>query len=814
MDQLTISTAKSRNSKSWQQEYLSWEEFVTKLQKGTETKRVTVKEYHDMKASKNKAKIAKLNEVKDSKSFVGGAIKGNRRTKQSVETRSLLTLDADSIADKEEFLHKVDEVLGDTHYLIYSTLSHTPEVARLRLIVPLSEDVDADKHEAVARKIAEKIGMENFDRTTFEVNRLMYFPSKLMDAEEVLFFENDIGYEPLDVDVVLSEYFDWTNRDEWERHPGDEIHRTMDRQQKGDPLEKPGNIGVFNRTYSITEAIDTFLSDIYTQGSQDDRYTFVGGSTGDGLVIYDNDTFCFSNHGTDPISGQMVNAYDLVRIHKYGHLDYGMGEAGKIGKMPSDKMMSKLMDKDKNCKKTRIEEKRNGLTSDFSGEDFDDVGEKKVEAEDWEASLDMEGDDYLLTARNLRLILTKGPMDGVLAYNEASLQPVMRKEPAWFDTVNIEADRERFEGKTEVSWSDDDMHRMCEWLFGKYQFRNKDVIQTSFMTVCLERSYNPLKDYIRSLEWDGTPRAETLFIDWLAAEDSPYIRQVTRKSLLGAIWRVFKPGTKYDYMPVLVGPQGNGKSSLLKKLAITDDWFNDNVKELKGKEAQEQLQAGWIFEMGELDIMGKSSIEELKHFITQTTDKFRQAYGKLVKTYHRKAVFFGTTNKSDFLIDKTGNRRFLPITTGEMPEGQAHWDKLTGDAEKEYFGQLWAEVYQWYLSGEGVFLDQKTTKLAQQMQKAHTYVDDFEERLIEWLDEPEEADEFEIGEPMLRTKVTSRQIYKEVLNGQETTVPRKIGNRIRMIMDGLPDWEFKKSIRVTDENGKIRISTGFERICD
>ncbi|AFE86284.1 P-loop containing nucleoside triphosphate hydrolase [Bacillus phage PBC1] len=808
MDELVISLGSGRRSKTWKQQYLSWDELVAKLSVWEE-KRVTVEEYKKLKASRKQKDITFVADLKDTKAFVGGAIKGDRRTKETVESRSILTLDADNIDNQEEFMAKVDEVLGDNHYLIHSTLSHTPDNVRLRLLVPLSEEIDAEKHEAVARKIADNIGLEYFDRTTFDVNRLVYFPSKLMDATTV-WHESPYGYEPLDVDSVLGEYFDWTNMGEWARHAGEEERNALHRK-KDNPLDKPGTIGLFNRTYSITEAIATFLSDKYEETDDGTgRYTYVGGSTAGGLVIYDNDTFCHSHHSTDPISGQMVNAYDLVRIHKYGNLDYGMGEAGKMGKMPSDIQMKKMMDKDINCKKQDILEQRASMMSDFSGEDFD-IEDKPVIVEDWEAELDRENGEYTLTARNLRLVLTKGPMDGVLAYNEVALRPVMRKAPAWADVDNIESDRERFEGKTEVNWTDNDMFRMQDWLFDKYQFRNKDAITSTLMTVCLERAYNPLKDYIRSLEWDGSPRAETLFIDWLAAEDNEYTRQVTRKSLLGAMWRVFKPGTKYDYMPVLVGPQGNGKSSLLKKLAITDDWFNDNVKELKGKEAQEQLQAGWIFEMGELDIMGKSSIEELKHFITQTTDKFRQSYGKLVEPYPRKAVFFGTTNRTDFLIDKTGNRRFLPITTGKMPKGQAHWNKLTGDAEKHYFGQLWAEVYQWYKQGEGVFLDDDMTEEAMKMQKAHTYVDDFEELLLEWLDEPEEADEFEIGEPMLRTKVTSRQIYKEVLNGQETTVPRKIGNQIKMIMDGLPNWEFKKSIRHTDETGKVRVSSGYER---
>lgn len=805
MDQLVISVGSGRRSKTWKQEYLSWDEFVKKLSKW-DVKRYKVAEYQKMKGQQRYA--TKVAEIKDTKAFVGGSIKGDRRTKETVESRSMLTLDADSIESLEDFLFDVDMALDGVQYLIHSTLSHTPDAPRVRLLVPLNQEVDAEKHEAVARKIADNIGLEYFDRTTFDVNRLVYFPSKLMDAETIM-FENDLGFEPLDVDSVLGEYFDWTNMGEWARHAGEE-ERNLLHMKKDDPLNKPGNIGVFNRTYSITDAIDTFLSDKYEQ-TDDGRYTYIGGSTAGGLVIYDNDTFCHSHHSTDPISGQMVNAYDLVRIHKYGNLDYGMGEAGKMGKMPSDKMMKTLMDKDKNCKKTRIEEKRNGITSDFSDEDFD-IEEEKEEAEDWESALlDMDGDEVLLTAKNLELILTKGSMQGVLAYNEITNRQVLLKPAPWMR----ENELEQFDKKDEIPWTNNDMHRMQHWLFDKYQIRSKDALINAFVTVCLERSYNPIKTYIESQEWDGVERAETVFIDMVGAEDSPYVRQVTRKTLLGAVMRLYDPGCKFDYMPVLVGGQGVGKSTIIEKLAVKQAWYNGSLTDFKGKEAGEQLQAGWIFEIGELAAMSKSGIEEVKNFITNPSDKFRPPYGAMVEEYPRKNVFFGTTNKMDFLVDKTGNRRFFPITTKRMPEGQEHWNTIPmnkkGDAGFEYIAQLWAEVYQWFKGGEAQFLDNEIIDIATKIQKAHTVIDDLEERLLEWLDEPEEADEFEIGDPIIREKVTTRQIYKEVMNGQEAIVPRQISNQIKLIMNNLEGWEHRKAIRVM-EDGKEKTVAGYVKL--
>ena len=193
------------------------------------------------------------------------------------------------------------------------------------------------------------------------------------------------------------------------------------------------------------------------------------------------------------------------------------------------------------------------------------------------------------------------------------------------------------------------MHRMQHWLFDKYQIRSKDALINAFVTVCLERSYNPIKSYIESQEWDGVERAESIFIDTVGAEDSAYVRQVTRKTLLGAVKRLYEAGCKFDYMPVLVGGQGIGKSTIIEKLAVKQAWYNGSLTDFKGKEAGEQLQAGWIFEIGELAAMSKSGIEEVKNFITNPSDKFRPPYGAMVEEYPRKNVFFGTTNKMDYL---------------------------------------------------------------------------------------------------------------------------------------------------------------------
>ncbi|USL89240.1 nucleoside triphosphate hyrolase [Bacillus phage vB_BceS_LY1] len=803
MDQLEIAVSygEGRKSKKWNTDIVDWDKFVKKLSK-FDVKKETVAEYKAM------TKTAQ-SDLKDGKAFVGGFVKGDSRKKGNIESRSMLTLDADSISSLDDFLFEVEMNLGDTEYVIYSTLSHSAKGARLRLIVPLSEEVEADKHEAIARKIASNIDMESFDRTTFDVNRLMYLPARLADAEHI-FIHNE--GEPLDVDEVLAEYFDWTNWGEWPRHADEDEKLLRARKKAGDPLSKPGRIGIFNRTYSISDAIETFLSDRYEKcDDADDRYTYIGGTTAGGLVLYDNDTFCHSHHSTDPISGQMVNAYDLVRIHLYDHLDDAA--AGKLiaGKRPSDKMMNMKVDKDKQCTVTVINEQEAERMADFADEDFDDYEETPTEdmasdSEDpdaWKEKLAKEGEEILPTTQNFSLLIDNGRFKGRFAFNEFTSSFDILKPVPW-------RKKEEWNGGKRVKVTDFDKIELRTWIEKVYDLRRKDMLDDAFVHVARKNSYHPIKEYIEQVEWDGVPRAETIFIDMVGAEDSNYVRQVTRKTLIAAVKRLYEPGSKFDYMPVLVGGQGIGKSTILEKLAVRPEWFNGSLDDFDGKKAGEHLQAGWIFELGELAAMGKSGIEDVKRFLTLTSDKYRAAYAETVQEYPRKNVFFGTTNRMDFLFDKTGNRRFMPIKVNKMPEGKAHWDTIPmnnkGDAGFDYIHQLWAEVYTWYMAGEGVFLDSKTTKEAEEMQKAHTSVDDFEEQLIEWLDTPEEADDFEIGESITRTEVTAQMIYKQVMNGDEPVVPTPIGKRIKLLMDNMEGWE-KATIRV---DGKQK--RGYRRV--
>ena len=168
------------------------------------------------------------------------------------------------------------------------------------------------------------------------------------------------------------------------------------------------------------------------------------------------------------------------------------------------------------------------------------------------------------------------------------------------------------------------------------------------MTEVISRNrFHPVRDYLKGLTWDGTPRAETLYIDYLGAEDSAYTRMVTKQHLKAAVARVMQPGVKFDPCLVLSGPQGIGKPTILAKLGR--QWFNDSIVSLQGKDPMEQLQGSWIIELSEMQATNKSENDQIKAFISRQVDKFRAPYGRRTEEFPRQCVFAATTNDYVFL---------------------------------------------------------------------------------------------------------------------------------------------------------------------
>ena len=224
-----------------------------------------------------------------------------------------------------------------------------------------------------------------------------------------------------------------------------------------------------------------------------------------------------------------------------------------------------------------------------------------------------------------------------------------------------------------------------------------------------------MREWLESLEWDGIERLDTMLCDYLGAEDNPLTRAMTRKHFTAAVARVMRPGCKYDYILTLIGPQGIGKSTLVKTMG--GDWFDDSMTSIEGKEGMEQIRGKWLIEFGELTNYKKSTSEAYKAFISKQEDSYRPAYGRKVEVYPRQCVFFATTNEPAFLKGDTGNRRFWTVECDRADILKDVWDELPEERE-----QLWAEALHYYRQGEKLYLPHELEKAAQQRQDDHNEV--------------------------------------------------------------------------------------------
>lgn len=514
---LFISTGNSRMEKRWNGREMELEEFTQRISTTIRTSE-TAEQYR--KLSK-----AKQDDIKDVGGFVLGKLKGGRRKKDCVAFRSGLTLDMDYAT---EDIPEQMEMFHDFRCLIYSTHKHTPEHPRLRLVIPLSRNVSPDEYTAVARKVAEEIGMELFDDTTYEPSRLMYWASTSSDGEFVF---RDIEGEILNPDAVLAKYKDWRDSSEWPVSSRQQSVVQREIKRQADPLAKEGVIGSFCRTYGIEEAIAAFLPEVYQPSAMPGRYDYIPADSQAGVVVYEG-KFAYSHHATDPACGKLMNAFDMVRIHKFGELDVKSPEDGDAAKLPSFKAMSEFAVKDERVKLTIAKERKEKAEQEFSEDN-----------KDWLKQLEYEPRSTVLknTLKNLLLILNHDEKLKDIVFNQLSDGMEIKGEVPWEHPSRF--------------WRDADDAQLISYIdlnYGTFSARNYDI---AVAKVADDRSYHPIREFLSTLpEWDKVPRVDTLLADYLGASDNAYVRAVTRKTLCGAIARVMEPGCKFDTMLVLNGP--------------------------------------------------------------------------------------------------------------------------------------------------------------------------------------------------------------------------------------------------------------------
>lgn len=737
---LALSVGKSRRDKQWDNVNVTWGQLIEKLSSTVYTSE-TLEEY------KNSPKDLQDN-IKDVGGFVGGTLKEGRRTKASVMDRQLLTLDCDYATS---YLWDTLDMLFDFAAVIYSTHKHCKERPRFRLVIPLNRRVTPEEYEAIGRMVAKDIGMDYFDDSTYEPSRLMYWPSTSSDGEFVFHYK-DAPW--LNADQVLNSYENWKDRSTWPESSRVNKHRRALANRQGSPREKAGIIGGFCRSYSTPQVIDKFLNHIYIPTMDKDRYTYVKGSTSGGLVIYQEGDFAYSYHSTDPISGLLCNAFDLMRLHSFGHLDEGVPEDTPSIKLPSYKAMIDFARNDNQVKLTLGKERFLQAKVDFKIEEELNGDE----ANQWMQHLEVDKlGQYKSTIENISLILENDEnLKGKIALNEFSHRTMIKGNLPWHRLLN------KKEGD---QWKDSDDSSLRHYIEKVYRITSPMKINDGLLIVEEKNKFHPIRDYFNSLVWDGVKRVDNLFIDYLGASDTKYNRMVTRKALVAGVARIFNPGVKFDYMLVLVGKQGVGKSHILSLLG--QNWYSDSFNTVQGKEAYEQLQDAWIIEMAELTAAKKAETEAVKHFISKREDIYRVAYGKRVTKFPRQCVFFGTTNEMDFLKDKTGNRRFWPV----MVEKHRIKKNLWREDIKAEIHQIWAEAVELWKMGEELFLELELEEQAVKIQEKHTERSSMEGLIHEYL-------EMSLPENWEDLDVAARRSYIHGTNFKEETIPTKKRDKI------------------------------------
>lgn len=705
---ISISIGASRWSMQWSQTTMLWSELCDRLKTPVRTKE-TVEEYHKMKK-------ADKGRLKDIGGFVGGTLKGLQRKAINVTGRDLITLDLDSISpgDTDNVVRTVDS-LGMA-YVIYSTRSHTEHRPRLRVVVPTDRTMTVDEYEPIARKLASLIGIDMCDGTTFEASRLMYWPSCPKDAQYV-YHVGDKRF--LSADGMLGLYDDWHDVRSWPQVPGHEASQ-RERQllaKQGDPKTKHGIVGAFCRVYGIREALDEYLPHAYTtvEGSAD-RLTFATGSTVAGAVIYDDDQFLYSHHNTDPCGGQLVNAFDLVRLHKFHDLDETAKDGTPVHKLPSYTAMSKLAMQDTavvaELNAARAQESAQNVFADLmqtekkGKQELTDLNPNALTDVEWMKTSTLKYDDngrVKPTLDNmLKILVHDQALSGRIAFDRFASRYVAKGALPW-----------NMQPGTRL-WADADDAGLRWYLENKYEVTGRDKVQDAMIMNAEQNGFNEVLDYLDSLTWDGVPRLDTLFTDYLGAEDNVYTRAVARKSFTAAVARSFEPGCKYDTMPILIGRQGAGKSTLIRTMG--KKWYADGLSTFEGKEAAENIQGKWIIEAGEMAGYTRAEENASKQFLSRQVDVFRQAYGRRTQEYPRRCVFFGSSNQYEFLKDITGNRRFWPIDIEAQKPTKNVYVNLPGEVD-----QIWAEAVVRYKNGESLIIEdnEAALKIAETAREAH-----------------------------------------------------------------------------------------------
>jgi putative DNA primase/helicase len=806
---LNISILSSARSNDVRNVSMTWGELTEKLSNTIHTEE-TEKEYSGFSRTEQAR-------IKDIGGFVAGHFKNSKRKAINLKGRSCITLDVDFSDDT--FPARVKAKFKKAAFLYHTTHSNNEKQKKYRLIIPLREEIEKDKYVPIARKLADILNMEWVDKTCFRVSQLMYWASTPKDGDYE-FYKNDAVF--IDPEKVLGMYDDWRDVSEWPLHSSEENIR-LSLEKAEDPLSKKGIIGAFCRAYSVSEAIEKFLPEIYTPADEG-RYTYYASSTANGAILYE-DKFLYSHHETDPCCSTLVNAFDLVRIHLFKSLDVKAAKGLTVTQLPSYKAVCEELREDEEVKALLVEDQIQNfddldaaineaemfadLSDDEDDENENDEDVKQIKGK-WYKNLSINNRNQIESSlTNIRLIFEHDPvLVHTVKYNNFNQDVV---QVGNLPEYPLNRSNHSFR-VSERLWGDIQEVKVRYYLEKNYNMEVSDKkVEDVVKLVADVNGFHPVLDYLEGLEWDGKERVERMCIDYLGCSDNAYVRAVSRKVMAAAVARVFDPGCKFDYLLILEGMQGKRKSTFIEVLAR--GWFTDTLGDIKNKDAVENMRGKWIIEAAELATVSVAEEEHKKAFFSRRTDRMREAYGRKSKDYPRQCIFIGSTNPdgSGYLKDITGNRRYWPI--------ECNIKEIPIERLEDNIDQLWAEAVQLYFSNEPLWLTGDAKEIAESEQQLRRPDNELTGIIRAWADKPISEQHYTLDragrvsilledgeEGVTRDRICIMSIWEECLGNDLVKLSPGKRKEIQRAVHDLPEWNSKETKRrlVGKELGRQR----------
>lgn len=654
---------------------------------------------------------------KNARSYLPGELRGHHRSGDNVIGRSVITLDLDG-ASAEGFTELLS-YLDDVAVLWHTTFSHSPQKPSYRVLIPLDGMVTPDVYTRIVREIVRAVPQAAIDAASATPSQIMFTPAA---KDESLYEYGSELNRPLASGALFQSAPD-----------SPEGVVSLGRVRKKDPLTLKGIAGEFCKHYQdLDELIEVFKLPYERVGSRF-RYIHADKSSAPGMSpLPDAPLLYFSNHGSDPASGRAQNAFDLVRIHKFGALDAGY--EGAVIHSPSSLAMKNFLATHEGFRQRRADAAYDNVARPdaasiplTASEDVSTLTQEPEPAHESEEDEEQGSGSLDWTSQLIRHEKTLQVEDRIENYDLIFMNDPIFKSLWW----NVRGDYEAIMGEdydlrdgSPPQVNNADVSGLKDHIERQYQIRRvtRQRVDDLLGRVRRERRIDPVKKYLQSLTWDGIPRLETCLP---GAEDTPYNRMVAKRALLGAVARAFKPGCKVDQSLILFGGQGVGKTTWIERMARG---YTASLGDIQNKDTLISASRSWIMVSDEGHALNNADFNELKDFLTRQRDVYRLPYDRSATEVPRRWVVWGTTNDPMMLRERDGNRRFLIVDVLE----QMDFDKYT----PEYVDQVWAEAVALYQDGERPVLSPAEEVLAEQARKSHTMEDNLVATITEALESP------------------------------------------------------------------------------